>query len=75
MDKIKYKGEWIDFANVMKRLNFVQDLRGYTRKFTFITVKDNELYICHSIGHSYPKHMSKFEYEHLKEWIAYFDRI
>jgi hypothetical protein len=75
MDKIRYKSEQIDFAFIMKRKNFVQDMKGFTRKFTFITMIDSELYIGHIIGHRYPDRMSKIEYEHLDEWIAYFDRI
>ena len=74
MDKIKVDGEEIDFSFVMKRMNFVQDIKGYTRKFVFITVKEGELYI----GHTYAGcsgRLTKIEYEHLKEWVEYFDRI
>lgn len=74
MDKIIVKGEEIDFAFIMKRMNFVQDMKGYTRKFTFITVIDGEVHIGHTYTGCSGK-LTRIEYEHLKEWVEYFDRI
>lgn len=74
MDKIIVKGEEINFASIMKRMNFVQDMKGYTRKFTFTTVIDGEFHI----GHIYAGcsgRLTKIEYEHIKEWVEWFDRI
>lgn len=72
MNDIKINGIWIGFGNVMKRLNFVEDIGCFTRKFTRIYVENNELFIGHTINKN---KKIKFEYEHLNEWINYFDRI
>lgn len=71
MNDIKINGTWICFRDVMKRLNFVEDIGYFTRKFTRIYVENNELFIGHTIN----KNKTKIEYENLNEWISYFDRI
>lgn len=55
----------------MKRMNFVEDVGKYTRAFTRVYVEDNHLFIGHTIN----KNKTKIEFEHLNEWIRYFDRI
>lgn len=65
-------GKAIGFNNMMKRkLNFVDDIGRFTRGFTRVYIVDNELYIGHTIN----SRKTKIEYEHLEEWIKYFDRI
>lgn len=64
-------GVCIDFADVMKKLNFVDDVEYFTRKFTRIYIENNELYIGHSINNN----KTKIEYKDLNDWINYFDRI
>jgi hypothetical protein len=71
MNDIKINNVWIGLRDIMKLLNFVEDVGFYTRKFTRIYVENNELYIGHTIN----KNKTKIEYEHLNEWIKYFDRI
>lgn len=59
------------FREKMKQLNFVEDMGYYTRDFTRIYVENGEFFI----GHTISKNKLKFEYEHLNEYIKYFDRI
>ena len=56
---------------MIKKLQFVDDFDKYTRKFTVIYVDNNELFIGHTVSNK----RTKIEFEDLKEWIAYFDRI
>jgi hypothetical protein len=74
MEYIIVEGKKIDFKQQMEKMNFVTDIKGYTRRFTFITVKEGRLYI----GHKYKGCtglLSEFQHKDLKMWIAYFDRI
>ena len=63
-----------DFIASMKMRNFVEDLNGWTRKFTFIHFKDGQIFIGHRIRGIETK-MTAIEFEHIDEWIKYFDRI
>lgn len=58
----------------MKMRNFVEDLKGWTRRFTFIKFKDGQIFIGHRIRGINTK-MTKIEFEDIDEWIKYFDRI
>jgi len=70
-DDIIIDGKPIGLPNTMKFMGFVADIGKYTRKFTVIYISDNKLYIGHTIN----KSKTKIEYEDMKEWIKYFDRI
>lgn len=61
----------VNFPLIMKRMQFVEDIGYFTRKFTRIYVEDNQLYIGHTIN----KKRTKIEFEDLDSWIQYFDRI
>ena len=74
MNTINVDGDRIDFSKVMKWNQFVQDVNGYVRKFTFVTIKNNEIYIGHKIPNMNTS-LTKIEFEDLTEWIKYFDRI
>jgi len=63
-----------EFEIFMKRKQFVDDIRGWTRKFTFVCKKGDEFFIAHRIEGRIGK-TTKIEFEHIDEWIAYFDRI
>lgn len=70
MKEITYK----EIAHIMKMKSFVDDIKGWTRRFTFIALKEGKLYIGHRIEGSIGK-LTPIEFEHLDEWIKYFDRI
>jgi hypothetical protein len=63
-----------EFENIMKRKQFVDDIKGWTRKFTFVCKKDDEFFIAHRIEGKIGR-LTKIEIEHIDEWIKYFDRI
>jgi len=63
-----------DFIISMKMRNFVEDLKGWTRRFTFIKFDNGQIFIGHRIKGINTK-MTKIEFEHIDEWIKYFDRI
>jgi len=72
---IKINGQWAGLPNVMKKLNFVEDVGFFTRKFVRVYVEDNKLYIGHCFE-SFSKNKKKeIEFDDLKMWIDYFDRI
>lgn len=54
--------------------NFVEDLKGWTRRFTFIKFDNGQIFIGHRIK-GINTIMTKIEFEHIDEWIKYFDRI
>ena len=54
--------------------NFVEDMKGWTRRFTFIKYEDGQIFIGHKIRGIKTK-LTKIEFEHIDEWIKYFDRI
>ena len=62
-------------VNGQKKLDFVEDLvKGqlmYTRKFTRIYVDGEQL----SIGHTIHDRKTNIDFEHIREWINYFDKI
>jgi hypothetical protein len=70
-NNIVIDGKPIDMSNIMKRMQFVEDIGSFTRKFTRIYVEDNQLYIGHTIN----RKKTKIEYEDMVSWINYFDRI
>ena len=55
----------------MKRMDFVEDVGYYTRKFTRIFEMPDGLYIGHTISGT--RH--KFELADIDMWVKYFDRI
>lgn len=61
----------VNIRELMKKMNFVEDVGYYTRKFTRIYVIEDELYIGHSISES----KTKFELKDIDLWVNYFDRI
>lgn len=63
-----------DIDNIMKYKNFMKDIEGWIRKWTFITVEEGQWKISHSIEKRVGK-MSNIEFEEMDEWIKYFDRI
>ena len=71
MEKSETNISLADFRELMKRLNFVEDIGYYTRKFTRIYIEKDGLYI----GHIISKNKTKIEYKDLSDWIKYFDRI
>lgn len=60
-----------NFKELMKNMNFVEDVDYYTRKFTRIYVISDELYIGHTISNI----KTKFKLEDIDLWINYYDRI
>jgi hypothetical protein len=70
-NNIVIDGKPIDMSNIMKRMQFVEDIGSFTRKFTRIYVENNQLYIGHTIN----RKKTKIEYEDMVSWINYFDRI
>lgn len=71
MNDIKINGTYIGLPQIMKRMNFVEDVGHFTRAFTRVYVEDNQLFIGHTIN----KRKTKIEFENINEWIKYFDRI
>lgn len=59
------------FRELMKRMDFVEDVGYYTRKFTRIFEMPDGLYIGHTISGT--RH--KFELADIDMWVKYFDRI
>ena len=68
---ISIDGKKVELPKIMKMKQFVEDIGCYTRKFTRIYVRNNQLYIGHTIN----KNKTKIEFEDLDSWIKYFDRI
>lgn len=62
-----------EFIVAMKRRNFVDDIKGWTRKFTFVSMVSGEIFIGHRIEGKIGK-LTKVEGD-VDEWIKYFDRI
>jgi len=54
-----------------KKLNFVEDVGYFSRGFVRVYVDVDDLFIGHSIN----KNRTKIGFEHIEEWIRYFDRI
>ncbi len=69
---IKVKGKYVGLPKYLTRkLNFVEDVGSFDRRFTRIYVENNNLFI----GHTFNKGKIKIEYKDLEDWIKYFDRI
>jgi len=71
MNDIEINGKYIGLPSIMKRMNFVEDLNSFVRRFTIIYVENNNLYI----GHTVNKVKTKMEFADMEEWIKYYDRI
>lgn len=67
MNDIKIDGKYVGLPNIMKRMDFVEDIGKFVRKFTVIYVEDNQLFIGHTIN----KKKTKIEFEDMKDWIKY----
>ena len=82
-------GKPIGLPNIMRKLNFVEDLLKkqnscaldiknyigvkYTRDFTVIYAINNELFIGHCFDHKEVK--TKIQFSDLNEWIKHFNTI
>lgn len=65
------KGYSEELAKIMKRMNFVEEVGYYTRKFTRIYEDKGNFYI----GHCVNKSKTKIELNDIEEWINHFDKI
>lgn len=59
---------------IMKKRNFVMDSSGWIKKFVFITLEGDQLFIGHKYRGGSGK-LTSIEVEYVDEWINYFDRI
>lgn len=74
---IRHSLNWKDVdLHLRFRLNFVNDIQGWTRHFTFIKFDEvrGKFYIGHRIQGKIGK-LTPIEWEDINEWIKYFDRI
>ena len=70
MEDVTYKS----MSHAMKMKGFVEDIQGWTRKFTFISLKGTQLFIGHRIEKKIGI-LTPIKFQDLDEWIKYFDRI
>ena len=68
---IKVDGVFVGLPKILKRLDFVEDLNSFVRRFTKIYIENNSIFIGHTINNN----KTKIEFKDLTEWIIYFDRI
>lgn len=71
MNDINIDGKFIGLPAIMKRMNFVEDLNSFVRRFTIIYVENNKMYIGHTIN----KVKTEISHTDLEEWVKYFDRV
>lgn len=71
LNDLLINGKYIGLPAIMKRMNFVEDLNSFVRRFTIVYVEENNLYI----GHTVSKVKTKIEISDLEDWVSYFDRI
>jgi hypothetical protein len=71
MSKRKGNEYSYELASIMKRMNFVEDVGYYTRRFTRIYEEGDSFYIGHSIN----KSKTKIELKDIEWWINHFDKL
>lgn len=59
---------------LVKRKNFVKDIKGYYKRFVFVTYEDGKLKMGHSIEDKIGP-LTEIDIDEFDQWYNYFDRI